>query len=122
MSALITSPRASRIGKPYSFDDIFSALSRHTNAQFETQSQPEPEQDIKPDSAIDLTPIAPLLEQIHSAAASGDMSNCKKLIAELSVESLGKERHQQLLGAIKHYDLERVEELSREWIMVANQA
>lgn len=110
------------IGKPYSFDDIFSALSRHTNAQFETQSQPEPAQDIKPDNAIDLTPIAPLLEQIHSAAASGDMSNCKKLIAELAVESLGKERYQQLLGAIKHYDLERVEELSREWMMVANQA
>lgn len=104
------------IGKPYSFDDIFSALLRHTSAQFETQQTESQQDNALLDEVIDLTVVTPILQQIQIAATSGDMSNCKKKVAELAPETVGKDRYQQLLGAIKHYDLERVEELVREWL------
>lgn len=104
------------IGKPYNFDEIFSALIHHTNAQFETQRHPDDSENAIQESAIDITVIAPVLQQIQTAAASGDMANCKKMVAELAPELLGKERYQQLLTAVKQYDLERVEELAHEWL------
>lgn len=106
------------IGKPYSFDDIFSALIRHTSAQFETQQTDAGEDSIAEEKIIDLAAIEPVLQHIQLAAASGDMSNCKKRVSELTPDMVGRDRHQQLLSAIKHYDLERVEELVRDWLAI----
>ena len=44
------------------------------------------------------------------------MSAAKKIIGELTVEQLGKQRHQQLLNALRQYDLEKVETLSKAWL------
>jgi CheY-like chemotaxis protein len=104
------------IGKPYSFDDIFSALIRHTKAQFETQSSVDISTREQQPETVDITPVLPALKQIQAAAASGDMSNCKKMVADLAPELVGNSRYLELLGAIKHYDLERAEELVREWM------
>ena len=44
------------------------------------------------------------------------MTASKKIIGELSAEQLGKQRHQQLINALRLYDLERVELLSKRWL------
>ncbi len=108
------------IGKPYAFDDIFKALRRFTAARFEGDLSDGDE--LSPSLAQeslhqpDLQPISSLLTDFVAAAASGDMGNCKKIMAALTVEQLGKQRHQQLLTALRQYDLERVENFLSTWL------
>lgn len=105
------------IGKPYAFDDIFRALQQFTAAQFEgepeaAENTPEPVDEPLPD----LTSLTPELQGLAELAAMGDMSGCKKKIADITAERLGKSRYQQLSAALRQYDLERVEALIQEWL------
>lgn len=68
------------------------------------------------EESVDLNLIKPVLQNLVTVAASGDMTASKKIIGELSAEQLGKQRHQQLLNALRLYDLERVELLSKSWL------
>lgn len=107
------------IGKPYAFDDIYNALRHFTRAHFDGDNhheKPVPNPAVELLQQPDLQPIKLLLNEFVAAAASGDMGNCKKMMAELTAEQLGKQRHQQLLTALRQYDLERVEALVSEWL------
>lgn len=107
------------IGKPYAFDDIFNALRQFTSASFEgddIRDKPMPSPILESLPQPELLPIKFLLQEFVAAAASGDMGSCKKLMTNLTVEQLGKQRHQQLLTALRQYDLERVEALVNSWL------
>lgn len=108
------------IGKPYVFDDIFNALRRFTGVRFagqgdsittDTANIPSLE-----DVAPDIARVKPQLEELARHAASGDMSSSKRLIATLTPAQLGNLRHQQLLTALRQYDLERIERLVHIWL------
>jgi len=61
----------------------------------------------------------PLLERLLNAAVSGDMTEVKQWLRNLDATKLGQDRHQQLLAAVRQYDLERVESLVRNFIKQA---
>lgn len=104
------------IGKPYAFDDIFNALSRFAQVRFAGQDD-KPVAAAGDDNAIvDIAIISAELEELARRAASGDMSNSKKIIANLTPAQLGNQRHQQLLNAVRQYDLERIEKLVHIWL------
>lgn len=111
------------IGKPYAFDDVFTALRDFTTARFEDHhpaiSTPTSELSVLPQQP-DLLVISAPLQELMAAAASGDMGNCKKIMAQLSGDELGVQRYQQLLNALRQYDLERVESLLELWLTPAN--
>jgi two-component system aerobic respiration control sensor histidine kinase ArcB len=112
------------IGKPYSFDDIFNALRHFTAAIFEgddaiAEASANESTFAAPPNLLlqpDLTPVKTKLQEFVAVAASGDVGGCKKIMADLTVEQLGKQRHQQLLMALRQYDLERVESLINSWL------
>lgn len=108
------------IGKPYSFNEIFQALIKFADAkQLEKNidSVNETSQPTESTATLpDITPIKPQLESLIDFATRGDMSKAKALFAKLSPESIGKNQHQQLAAALKHYDLEKVEQLVRSWL------
>jgi len=104
------------IGKPYAFEDVFKALQQYAQINFAAVVESAREQDAIDTAHTDLTIITPILQELARAAASGDMSASKKWISELTVEQLGKQRHQQLLNALRQYDLEKVEGLSKAWL------
>jgi len=104
------------IGKPYGFEEIFSALQQHSGARFEAP-EPAPSQPlVYQDDPINFNLAGQSLQQIRQAAASGDMSLSKKLASQLSADLIGQQRHQLLLAAIRQYDLERVESLVNGWL------
>ena len=110
------------IGKPYAFDDVFNALHHFAQVKFDdaagTISDAAMHDDNTIDEAdIDLQIIKPQLQVLANFAESGDMSACKKQINELTIEQLGKKRHQQLLSALRQYDLEKIETLCRTWLV-----
>lgn len=109
------------IGKPYAFDDVFNALHKFAQVKFDgagTISDAAMHDDNTTDEAdIDLKIIKPQLQVLANFAESGDMSACKKQINELTIEQLGKKRHQQLLSALRQYDLEKIETLCRTWLV-----
>ncbi|WP_062063149.1 ATP-binding protein [Cellvibrio sp. OA-2007] len=104
------------IGKPYAFDDVFKALQHHAQISFEGEAEPATEDQPPDDTYVDLTQIKPLLQELAATAASGDMTASKKIIAELNAAQLGKQRHLQLTHALRVYDLEKVEALSKGWL------
>lgn len=105
------------IGKPYAFDDIFSALQQFTSARFESGDEDgETTAETAAEPLPDLLPIKPELETLALAAGSGDIGSCKKMMEDLSAEQLGMQRRQQLLTALRQYDLERVESLIHQWL------
>jgi two-component system aerobic respiration control sensor histidine kinase ArcB len=104
------------IGKPYAFADVFKALQHYAQVDFDNAAELHHEEINTDDAAIDLNPIKALLQELAVVAESGDMSASKKLIGELTIEQLGKQRHQQLLNALRLYDLEKVELLVKEWL------
>ncbi len=105
------------IGKPYAFEDIFKALHQFTGVSFvgETDYSAQSRQDSE-EALADITLIKHELEALARHAASGDMSNCKKIITSLTAPQLGNQRHQQLLNALRQYDLERIEKLVHIWL------
>ena len=107
------------IGKPYAFDDVFSALRRFAGASFvgeiaEVVAAPAAVASDQPEP--DISPLRPQLENLCGLAASGDMSGCKKLVQGLTPEQLGQRRHQQLQLALQQYDLVRMEEQIKQWL------
>lgn len=103
------------IGKPYAFEDIFNALRTYARVRFAGEPrapEPAPEEQAGGDIAL----IRPELEALARHAASGDMSSSKKLIGALTPAQLGNLRHQQLLTALRQYDLERIEKLVHIWL------
>ncbi len=102
------------IGKPYAFDDIFNALRQFAGVSF--VEEPDDGVTIAEPEPANVQEIQGQLEEIAARAASGDMSNTRKLVSSLGPEQLGSQRHQQLLLALRHYDLERVESLIKAWI------
>ncbi len=103
------------IGKPYVFEDFFNALRRFTCVRFlvETETTPEIHHD---EIQANIADIKPELEALARHAASGDMSSSKKIILALTSAQLGHQRQQQLLNALRQYDLERIEKLVHIWL------
>lgn len=103
------------IGKPYAFDDVFAALKHYVHVNFDTDNtiiEPEIENNIP----VDISPISSRLQELADAAASGEMSASKIIINALTIDQLGKLRHQQLINAMRQYDLEKIESLVRAWL------
>ena len=108
------------IGKPYAFEDVFTALQHFAQVNFDAVTNTAHEEQLIDDTNIDLTLIKAELQELAALAASGDMSASKKMIAELSIEQLGKQRHQQLMNALRLYDLEKMESLCKGWLAAAS--
>ncbi len=111
------------IGKPYAFDDVFTALKNYLSVSFderEAATDNNEKNDAQSDTCMNITSIAATLAELADCAASGDMTASKKIIATLDVQQLGKQHHQQLLNAIRQYDLEKVEKMVREWLLRVN--
>lgn len=111
------------IGKPYAFEDIFNALRKFAGVSF-ADEKPKDDKATGDSAPVELIPVdiaslKPELEELANFAASGDMSNTKKRVASLTPEQLGSPRHQQLLLALRHYDLERIEKLVHTWLAEA---
>jgi two-component system, OmpR family, aerobic respiration control sensor histidine kinase ArcB len=108
------------IGKPYAFEDIFNALRKFAGVSFtgetsetsEGNSSPPVEEPVE----TDIAPLRPQLETLAHCAASGDMSSSRKIIGGLTPDQLGTQRYQQLSGALRQYDLERIEKLIHIWL------
>jgi len=107
------------IGKPYSFDEVFNALVKFAGAEYENPQSLESTPPIEDNSTItDLSPIIDDLQLLLNFATQGDLSKTKSQATRLTPETLGKQRHLQLLTALKNYDLERVELLVKEWLQL----
>jgi two-component system aerobic respiration control sensor histidine kinase ArcB len=104
------------IGKPYAFEDVFKALQSYGHVNFDSVTESAREDNTIEDTNIDLHLITPVLQELVMVAGSGNMSASKKIINELSIAQLGKQRHQQLINALRLYDLEKVEDLGRKWL------
>ena len=104
------------IGKPYAFEDVFKALQQYAQVSFDGESEPVVEVNETDDADVDLNSIKPVLQELAAVAASGNMTLSKKIISDLSAEQLGRQRHQHLINALRLYDLERVEALSKSWL------
>lgn len=104
------------IGKPYAFDDVFKALQHYAQVDFDNVIGAVSEDNVVDEVGVDLNIIKPVLQELAGVAASGDMTASKKIIGDLSVTQLGKQRHQQLVNALRLYDLEKVEALSKGWL------
>lgn len=109
------------IGKPYDFEEIFTALHQHANVAFTQDKKPAQDAlNASNDDSLPLTPLLPLLERILNAAISGDMTEVKRWLKNVTANNLGRQRHQQLTTAVRQYDLERAEALVRAFIKQAN--
>lgn len=104
------------IGKPYAFEDVFKALQHYAQVDFEHEVKSVNDDNARDDAEVDLNPIKSILGKLVVVAESGDMGASKKIISELTAEQLGKQRHQQLLNALRLYDLEKVEWLVNGWL------
>lgn len=105
------------IGKPYVFEDIFNALRRFTGVRFVGETEtPTPQEMHHDEIQANIADIKLELEALARHAASGDMSSSKKIILALTSAQLGHQRQQQLLNALRQYDLERIEKLVHIWL------
>ncbi|HSX49683.1 MAG TPA: ATP-binding protein [Cellvibrio sp.] len=104
------------IGKPYAFEDVYKALQRYARVKFDGASGSNQAAIAVDDAAVDLHPLKPVLKNLATVAASGDMTACKKIVSELTPEQLGKQRHQQVANALRQYDLEKLEALCNGWL------
>ncbi|MCE3254346.1 MAG: response regulator [Cellvibrio sp.] len=104
------------IGKPYIFADVFKALLHYTQVNFDAVTESSTTENSHDHVYINLLSVKPALQELVAAAASGDMSASKKIIGNLSIEQLGKQRYHQLIKALRQYDLEKVEALSKSWL------
>jgi two-component system, OmpR family, aerobic respiration control sensor histidine kinase ArcB len=104
------------IGKPYAFEDVFKALQHYAQVDFDHAIESENEDSAVDDVNIDLNLAKPMLQELAIVAASGDMAASKKIIGELNVGQLGKQRYQQLVNALRQYDLEKVEKVVHGWL------
>jgi hypothetical protein len=91
-------------------------LQHYAQVDFDHATESENEDDVIEDANVDLTIFKPRLQELATVAASGDMAASKKIIGELNVGQLGKQRHQQLVNALRQYDLEKVEKVVRGWL------
>jgi two-component system aerobic respiration control sensor histidine kinase ArcB len=108
------------IGKPYAFDDICNALRQFAGVSFAGEEVVPSTTGAEVEAApADITALEPQLLALAKSAAGGDMSNTKKMLADLTPEQLGSQRHQQLLQAVRNYDLERIEKLIHTWLAEA---
>lgn len=99
------------IGKPYQFSDIYSALQNFAGVQFiTTVNMTAPETSDEPERAdwhnpADLAILYRQLETLKIALNTGDMNASKKLFAQQSIQTLGKESYQKINNALRQYDL-----------------
>ena len=105
------------IGKPYAFEDVFKALHKYAQVNFDGVTEPAHEENTVDDMKVNLHLIEPVLQELATVATSGDMANSKKIIATLNPQQLGKNRHQQLLNVLRQYDLEKIENMVRDWLV-----
>ena len=54
------------------------------------------------------------LQDLKAALNKGDMNNSKKLFAQQSIETLGKDSHQKIQSAIRQYDFLLAEKFLNE--------
>jgi two-component system, OmpR family, aerobic respiration control sensor histidine kinase ArcB len=105
------------IGKPYAFDEIYKALIKFADAQYDESVSENTDDNLDlSNDEIDLQKIHTELKILLAYAAQGDMSNTKSTIAKLDTDVLGKQNHQQLMTALKNYQLEKVEALVKNWL------
>lgn len=113
------------IGKPYQFDAVFNALRDLAGVELilsDTELTAVDQSAINDASAeknpalADNAQLIASLNELSHVAAAGDMNSAKKIIAGVESAALGKDRYQQLLLAIKQYNLERVEQLISTWL------
>lgn len=104
------------IGKPYAFEDVFKALQNYAQVNFDGVTESAHEDNIVDDANVDLHLVKPALQELAVVAASGDMGASKIIISAIKAEQLGTLRHEQLISALRQYDLERVELLSNSWL------
>lgn len=107
------------IGKPYDFENIFTALHHYAHVEFSSHITSDETTLTLPattETETPLTPLLPLLERLLEAAVSGNMTDVKQWLKNLDEAKLGSHRYQPLMTAIRQYDLERAEGLMRELI------
>ena len=105
------------IGKPYAFEDIFNALRKFAGVSFTGEaSEGDPSPPAEEPGETDIAPLRPQLQTLAHCAASGDMTSSRKIIGGLTPDQLGAQRYQQLSGALRQYDLERIEKLIHIWL------
>ncbi len=105
------------IGKPYAFDEIYKALVKFADAEYDESFSNKSANNLDlSNDKMDLQKIHSELNTLLAYATQGDMSNTKSVITALDPNHLGKQHHQQLLTALKHYDLEAVESLVKRWL------
>ncbi|RYY73629.1 MAG: response regulator [Gammaproteobacteria bacterium] len=98
------------ISKPYQFSDIYSTLKKFTLAQFQEPQQLNAISAIDIDRAnwenpAELISLQIQLQALKSSFNKGDMNNSKKLFALQSTQTLGKDSHHKIQGAMRQYDL-----------------
>ncbi len=107
------------IGKPYAFEDVFKALQNYAQVNFDGVTESAHEDNSVDDANVDLHLLKATLQKLAASAASGDMNASKKIIMELMAEELGRQRYQQLISALRQYDLEKIETLINLWLSSA---
>ncbi len=99
------------IGKPFQFDDIYSALVNFTNADFtslddENTASAEPASDkIDWSNHHEVIKIIQDLKIFRETLHMGDLANSKKIFSQLTAHNLGRTAYQQLHTALRQYDL-----------------
>lgn len=105
------------IGKPYAFDEIYKALIKFAGAQYDEIISDNTEVPVETSiENIDFSKVYAELKNLLAYANQGDMNNTKSTIAKLDPDTLGKHNHQQLMTALKNYQLEKVEALVKSWL------
>jgi two-component system, OmpR family, aerobic respiration control sensor histidine kinase ArcB len=105
------------IGKPYEFNEVYSALANLTKAHlvFSDENPVAPTEHIQEkmnwQEQKNLPILAQQLKLLGDALHSGDLGKSKSLYAELHVKQIGNLAYQQLQNAIRHYDLALAEKI-----------
>ena len=98
------------ISKPYHFSDIYSALKKFTTAKFHEPEQAaivisEDDEKTPWQNRIDLETLQLQLQELKRSFNNGDMNSSKKLFAQQSEQTLGKDLHHNIQNAMRQYDL-----------------
>ncbi|RYY03915.1 MAG: response regulator [Gammaproteobacteria bacterium] len=99
------------ISKPYQFRDIYSALKKFTRVEFISE-----ENNVNETAIVDveksnwgnkseLKILQAELQHLKTTLNSGDVNNSKKLFTQHSSQTIGKDAHGKIQGAIRQYDL-----------------
>lgn len=111
------------IGKPYKLNEIYSALKRHTGAEFQELETADPALlNSAPSEIHSMSTAKHLMESLRDAAVVGDMSKVTSIASDFTAGCEDTDLRSHIEQAVEALDFSLLEQLAAGFLQTSDQA